>query len=175
MMHKTPGDARTANIQLDMRKPRLSTRQGGKTPDVRTDTRKCDSTSSSKAGYRGCCIHHCKVVAPLKRLGLALNLPPPHPYPPLQSGGPIEAHSAQSSTCSATPRIHHCKVVAPLKRCLTPVRWVGARSYPPLQSGGPIEAHRRTGVPGIRSGIHHCKVVAPLKLGVCYCWSEWRL
>ena len=70
MMHKTPGDARTANIQLDMRKPRLSTRQGGKTPDVRTDTRKCDSTSSSKAGYRGCCIHHCKVVAPLKQVDL---------------------------------------------------------------------------------------------------------
>lgn len=65
-MHKAPGDARTANAQLNIRKPRLSTRQGGETPDVRTDTRKCDSTSSSKAGYRGCRIHHCKVVAPLK-------------------------------------------------------------------------------------------------------------
>lgn len=91
MMHKTPGDARTANAQLNIRKPRLSTRQGGETPDVRTDTRKCDSTSSSKAGYRGCCIHHCKVVAPLKQR---------------------HAKTVGQLAC----RIHHCRVVAPLKR-----------------------------------------------------------
>lgn len=137
-MHKAPGDARTANAQLNIRKPRLSTRQGGETPDVHTDTRKCDSTSSSKAGYRGCCIHHCKVVAPLKP-GDSSSLPLPSPcIHHCKVAAPLKRYPRNRDTGQLAGGIHHCKVVAPLQHF--DMRGNIPRGIPPRMGGGPIDA-----------------------------------
>ncbi len=61
-------------------------------------------------------------------------------FPPLQSGGPIEAPRFAIAACRPAACFRRCKAAAPLKR---PRQFLSDRPvhrFPPLQSGGPIEA-----------------------------------